>query len=273
MTEWWRQLRGRPFYWALDGTHPAADLVMLASVIERPDDARPVRAAQLALREAAPVTAQVARLADDVPTWQRYAGKAWRLRGLAELGVEGDDERIAEALDAVLDTALPPDNALSLPLLAHVGAALGFADEGRVQRLFAAMGDEMSDEPRWLGLALQAVAAHPAPDVALRDALSQRMASLSPEALPHAAQFGVPNYDQPDALSVARAALQAGLRAPWLAAWVDVVLHAQDEAGLWRMARQRPTPDLPPWPEEAEGRPSRLITARALYVLRAWFGE
>jgi hypothetical protein len=175
MTEWWRHLKGRPFYWVLDGTLPAADLFMLQYVVERPSEASPLRAARLALAESREVEALKRHLEQgSAELWEpRYETWLWTLRVLAELGVPGDDERIAEALDGVLDRMLiedegEPTNGPAIVL--HTALAFGFHEDERVQAGVARIeevlrqdGLSLAEEARadWLVQAAMAFAERP----------------------------------------------------------------------------------------------------------------
>ncbi|MDQ4076736.1 MAG: hypothetical protein M3220_10900 [Chloroflexota bacterium] len=289
MSEWWRHLRGKPFYWVLDGSNPAADLFMLRYVLERPEQARALRAAQLRLRESPEVEALKEQLAMEGGLWApRYHTSLWVLRLLAELDVPGDDERIAEALDRVLDQGEDVEG-VSSPINAnaivvHMAAVFGFHRDGRVQARLARLEErlEACDLPDqadaavdWLTQSAMALAALPeeARDAATVERLAHRLEALDPAPIQRYRQYGFPTFDRPDDLTLARSALLLNVGRAWLEPWVRYIEGAQDEQGLWRMQRYLPTPGAVRWEDEEEGEPSRWLSAQALYILRAYYGE
>ncbi len=70
---------------------------------------------------------------------------------------------------------------------------------------------------------------------------------------------------------LAQAALRLNIAGKWLQPWIERIENAQDERGLWHLDRALATPASIAW--EAEGEPSRWISAKAMYVLRAFYGE
>lgn len=288
MNEWWRHLTGRPFYWVLDSTHPAADLFVLRHVVERPACAPGLRAARLALAE----SSQVARLRAHLDgagggLWSpRYGATLWALRLLAELGVPGNDEGVAEALDRVLDQPPGPEEE-SEPLnlaaiVLHTAMAFGFHDDervragvARVQGLLRTDALPVPGEARadWLVQMAMALAEQPEAerDGATLALLQTQLERLDPATLERYACYTFPTFDRPDDLTLARSALRLGLGGAWLVPWVQRIEAAQDERGLWRLQRALPTPGGVRW--EDEGAPSRWVSAQAMYVLRAFYGE
>lgn len=288
MGEWWRHLTGRPFYWVLDGTHPAADLFVLQHVLERPEGAPPLRAARLALAESAQVERLKAHLGDGGEgLWSpRYETALWVLRLLAELGVPGDDERIAEALDRVLEQ--PPEEGGEpeptnlLAIVLHTALAFGFGEDERVQAGVSQLGGLLrtdalpASQPEradWLAQAAMALAQQPEAerDTVTAGLLKERLEELEPGRLERYAVYGFPTFDEPNDLVLTRSALRLGIGGEWLRPWVERIEAAQDEQGLWRLGRALPAPADVEW--EAEGEPSRWVSAQALYVLRAFYGE
>lgn len=272
--QWWRYLKGRPFYWVLDGNDPAASYYMLRYVVERPDEARAVQAARLALQESAAVASLKARLKGGNREWDReYLSPLWALRLLAEWGHPGDDETIATALDAALEDATD-SHPYASPLLLYTALAFGFTEDERVHALLdKVLGDLEREAPPFpdavrVTLTAMGFAALP---VAERSAthlsrLEARLASLQPDRLPAFATYAYPTYDTPDGLTLAESALRLGLRGAWLEAWVAQIVAAQDEQGYWRATHVH-LQSVPPH------RPNRWISAKALYVLRSYYGE
>lgn len=269
---WWRHLVGRPFYWALDGSHPAASLLMLTEVLERPPTAPAVAAARLALREWLPVEAAIAALAaqDGWPL-------AWRLRALGELGISGDDERIAEATDRLLDSLPPPqglpnENAIML----SVPLALGYHDDDRVAARLATLvqlvsaGEWLRHQPApWLAQALIALALAPATP-AVGSARQQAAAALLAQAGGDDDRLlGAPVGPTPDLLATTRALMRCGVTDGRLAPWVAAVETRQLAGGGWVLDTVGPG-DLG---VERPGEPSRWLTAQAIAILRPFYGE
>jgi hypothetical protein len=268
--KWWQALRGRPFYWVLDGGDPAASYYMLRYVVERPGSARAVRAARLALSESEPVGKLKARLRPrGEPEWGTgYGGPLWALRLLAEWGHPGDDEQIASCLDWALDGAA--SHPYSDELLLHAGAVFGFSTDDRVEALIVSLltrlrrGDVAAEG---VALAAMALAALPAAQLATAEVavVEKALAGIPVNGSAFTA-YACPTYDNPDVLTLAESALRLGLRGAWLEGWVQQIVVAQDEQGFWRAARVYP-------PATGAGVPNRWVSAKALYVLRAFYGE
>lgn len=284
--EWWRTLKGRPFYWALDESDPISSYYMLRYVVERPDAARAVQAARLALQESEAV-AQVKETLTRVAgaRWEPpYTGPLWALRLLAEWGVAGDDERIAETLDWALDQ---PDDDFDVwrePLLLYCANTFGFGDDDRLAdsrwKLFFHLNrfnewDNAAKRTAWeRWVALVAMAGAAAPATLSADTLAETEHALSRIDRVNFMSNNplcYPTYDQPDGLTVVESALRLGLRGDWLTPWVEALVDLQDEQGLWRVARPLPLPAglTPPAPDS----PNRWLTAKALYCLRTYYGE
>ncbi len=240
---------------------------MLRHVVGRPESARVLRAARLALQESPEVLALKEGLA-------RGEDALWTLRLLAEVGVAGDDERLAESLDRLLD-----EETTSPAILLHIVLAFGFQEDARVQHLLhaaqarlrgPASADKQAD---WLTLVAMALAEQPAVyrDTEIAHLLGQQLQCLSLDELPRYHQYTFPTFDQPDALILARSALRLGLVGAWLEPWIERIVAAQDEQGMWHLDGTLPTPGTIHW-EEA-GQPSRWVTGQALYILREFYGE
>lgn len=282
--EWWRHLKGRPFYWAVDGTHPGADLFVLRHVMGRPKRSRGLRAAQLALQVSGHVESLIVRLAaEKASLWARYEGIIWVLRVLAELGVSGHDERIAEALDSVLEQPVTAEHGSlhANAIVLHIAWAFGFGDDERVQARSHQLEDQIKQyaqpfsktEVDGLTLAAMALAEQPHQErnTEIIRLLKQHFASLDPETLLTYQTYRFPTFDQPDDLIFAQAVLRLNIAGKWLQSWIDRIEHAQDERGLWHLNHALPIAGNIAW--EAEQQPSRWISAKAMYILRAFYGE
>lgn len=290
---WWKHLRGRPFYHPLDDKHPAARVFMLRRLIGRKRPSRVLREAQNALCAWPWARGIIARLPDDTtprpnaPIWEpRYTAPLWQLRLLAEFEMRCYDEHLAAATDWLLTYAPPPDaptdgappnlNAivLSIPL------AFGFESDERVQTRLAHLHDNVrrhawpsSPDARahWLAQAAYVLTwqANPPRDVV--DEVVEALLSLETPA--EWAHFGAPIFDQPDLLFATRLLLELGVRDNRLAHWIAQVEAAQqdDERAGWHLAISRY--DDANAPLEQQGTFSRWLTAQAIYILQAWYGD
>lgn len=290
MSAWWHHLTGQPFYWAMDGAHPAAVLLVLHEVLERPSGAPGLQSARLELREWAPVRHLIASLDSG---WHgdpsslvhpRYRAPLWRLRLLAELGVPGDDLAIAEATDRLLDLPLNAPEGVNLnAIVLSIPLALGYGSDPRVLRrldhLAASLADPLPADPATradrlahtvatLAAAVRAGLADPgACERAAERLLAIPLADLGPRWR----RFGFPIFDQPDLLFASRHLLLADIRDERVGRWVETVAARQDPVGRWRLERslQEESGTILEVPAE----PSRWLTAQALFVLRAFYGE
>ncbi|GAP62338.1 hypothetical protein ARMA_0761 [Ardenticatena maritima] len=292
---WWTHLRGRPFYHPLDDEHPPARVFMLRRLIGRERPSRVLREAQNALCAWPWGRAQIARLPDEqtpppaTPIWEpRYTAPLWRLRLLAEFEMRCYDEHLAAATDWLLTNAPPPDaipddapinlNALVL----SVPLAFGFESDERVQMRLAhlfttlrqrAWPQSPAERADWLAQAayvLTWLATPPADLVAL---VADALLALDAHVPSRWRRFGAPIFDQPDLLFATRVLLELGVRDARLGAWVaaiEAAQHADARAG-WYLAASRY--EAAAAPLEAEGAFSRWLTAQAIYVLNAWYGD
>lgn len=276
MAQWWSYLKGRPFYWVLDGSDPAASYYMLRYVVERPDSAWAVQAARLALQESPQVIALKATLIPDgKPRWTAdYSGPLWALRLLAEWGYPGDDETIATCLDWGLEHSAQDSHPYASWLLLHLGLAYGFSEDERVQSLLSNAFKTLQSGARFtlnaeaatlLGMALATIPSTDLPNESLKG-LESLLATFTPATLPTFAAYAYPTFDRPDGLTLAESALRLGLRGAWLEPWVAQITTEQNEQGLWQAKRVHLTNQVP-------DAPNRWISAKALYVLRSYYGE
>jgi hypothetical protein len=272
--EWWRYLKGRPFYWVLDGSDPAASYYMLRYVVERPDSARAVQAARLALQESATVTALKAKLKPEGQArWtEDYSGPLWALRLLAEWGHPGDNETIATCLDWALETNRTDPHPDAPLLLLHAALAFGFTEDERVALLIehTLAGIESKTYIKAESITLLAIAfAASAENLLLSSALhllESLLSDLAPTGLPHFADYTYPTFDRPDGITLAESAIRLGLRGEWLEPWIQQIVAAQDEEGYWRASRVH-------LPGATADSPNRWVSAKAMYVLRSFYGE
>lgn len=291
MSAWWSHLRGRPFYWVLDGANPAASLLMLQEVVERPGNAPGLKEARLALREWQPVRRLIASLDEGwgdtaaALLFPRYRTPLWRLRLLAELGVPGDEEAVAVATDRLLDAAMDEAHVVNLnAIVLSIPLTFGYSDDQRVkQRLDRLVGevnagswpsapsvraDWLAQAVATLGLALRAGLVNPF----VCERAATALIALDPLELDQRwSQPGFPIFDQPDLLFAVRHLLQSGARDERIRPWVEAIEAWQENEGGWRAKRslQQETDVL----LEDERGPSRWLTAQGLYVLRAYYGE
>ncbi len=282
--QWWRHLKGRPFYWAVDGTHPGADLFVLRHVMGRPKRSRGLRAAQLALQISPQVQTLIARLQDkSLLHWHRYDGIIWILSALVELGVNGHDECIAETVDSVLekcfDETIMPLHTNAIVL--YIALGFGFADDKRVQARLHQLEHEVNSYSHELtneeidGLILAAMALAEIPILERNTKtiaqLKKHLMGIEPEKRLDYQTYRFPIWDKPDELTLAQTALRLNIAGEWLQPWMNRIEQAQDEQGLWHLNRALPIANEIMW--EDENQPSRWISAKAMYTLRAFYGE
>jgi hypothetical protein len=187
--------------------------------------------------------------------------------------------------DGVLDRMLiedegEPTNGPAIVL--HTALAFGFHEDERVQAGVARIeevlrqdGLSLAEEARadWLVQAAMAFAERPEGerDGGVLGLLTEQLKRFDPARLDRYARYDFPTFDRPNDLMLARSALRLGIEGEWLRPWVERIEGAQDEQGLWRLQQVHPLAGDVRW--ETEGEPSRWISAQALYVLRAFYGE
>jgi hypothetical protein len=115
-------LNANPLPWLLeyDAANPGVPYFALRDLLDRPDDAPEVVAAQAAVRTTGPVPAILAAQEAD-GYWvtpgagyaPKYRGTLWSVLFLAQLGCCGQDERVRRAVDYVLNHAQTQAGAIS----------------------------------------------------------------------------------------------------------------------------------------------------------------
>nr|WP_290665794.1 hypothetical protein [Ardenticatena sp.] len=290
---WWKHLRGRPFYHPLDDEHPAARVFMLRRLIGRKRPSRVLREAQNNLCAWSWVHGIRAHLPDETtppptaPIWHpRYTAPLWQLRLLAEFEVRCYDEHLAAATDWLLTHAPAPDTtAPDVPpnlnaIVLSIPLAFGFETDERVQARLAHLYTDVrhqawprhpTDRANWLVQAAYVLSWQANPPRDIVDEVVEALLSL--DTPPAWASFGAPIFDQPDLLFATRLLLELGVRDDRLAAWVAQVEAAQheDERAGWYLTTSRY--EAANAPLEVQGAFSRWLTAQAIYILQAWYGD
>jgi len=303
MAKWWEPLTGDPMGWLLQDDDPSIAYFFLSEVLERPDHSLALRDARLRIPTSPAVRTILSRQHPDgwweTPdhlTEPRHGATLWQLYLLAELGMTGQDFRVATAADFVLETFMTPDGDFVLTPggpVAHQGVPglllwslhrLGYAEDERIRRASDRMaavvlagdrpeGDAGDWRRSWAGLrTLWAISAIP-PQYHSSDmqAAVERIAGTFLEtALPsppaEALQLSFPNYDPQDVLYALRVLTDLDYGSdPRLQSALATVIHKQMDGGRWPLERTFPDPSLS-WGEP--GRPGRWITLNVLRVLK-----
>ncbi len=299
---WWHHLRGRPFYYLFSKDHPAAWVFALRYIMTRPRRTPTMAEAELALREWSLVRRVLQEMHPDGwwgqpdALWTpRYTSTLWRLRLLAELGVRGDDERIATATDRLLELTTPTivdelvqsdteDAPVNLDaIITHIPLAFGYTQDDRVQRRVRALqmtllrGRFLPALPQradWLAQAAATLALVPRPNPAAVQALANALLEMPLDALPDRwFRFGAPTFDQPDLLFATRALVQLGIRDRRLQPWVDYIVSKQHPGEQGGIVLERSLYEAADFPAESAGRFSRWLTAQALFIMSEWYGD
>ncbi|MFQ5341899.1 MAG: hypothetical protein ACE5F6_10180 [Anaerolineae bacterium] len=303
MTRWWEALRGDPMAWLLQDDEPSIAFFFLAEVLERPKHSLALHDARLRIRTSPAVQAILSRQNPE-GWWEtphhlaepRYDATLWQLYLLAELGMTGQDFRVATAADFVLETFLTPAGDVMLtpegPVTQHQVTGLllwslhrlGYAEDERIRRAsdrmvaHALAGDWLGPDAEgqsgdWGGLCiLWAMSAIPpqyrnddtraamqqGADLFLRQALSAPPA----EAL----QLSFPNYDPLDVLYALRVLTDLG-HGPdeRVRLALDSVVQKQMDGGRWPLDRAVGSAGLD-WGQAGDA--NRWVTLNVLRVLK-----
>jgi len=120
MTEWWEPLRGDPMNWLLDWDEPSVRYFALVDIVERPSEAPAVIEARQSIA-ASPTVRKIFAKQHPDGWWAtpdqiyrpKYRSTVWQLIILAELGVSGQDPRIAQACEFVLQRSMTQEGDFS----------------------------------------------------------------------------------------------------------------------------------------------------------------
>ncbi|MFQ5592828.1 MAG: hypothetical protein ACE5HA_01630 [Anaerolineae bacterium] len=153
MTKWWEPLTGDPTGWLLEDDDPSITYFFLADVLERPGHSLALRDARQRIRSSPAVHTILGRQHPDgwwvTPNHlvePQYGATLWQLYLLAELGMTGQDFRVATAADFVLETFLTPAGDFTLVpgdpvvrqdmsgLLLWSLHQLGYSEDDRIRR-------------------------------------------------------------------------------------------------------------------------------------------
>lgn len=302
---WWRHLRGDPTRFLFSDAEPGATWRALVAVLHRPIDGPAVVRARLAARERGAAAAILATR-NEFETWgspraygARWAGSAWHLSALAQLGADPDDPRLGGAVEVLLDTLHPASGGFATArrgdpspcFTAEMCAALvrlGFRHHPRVREAVAWLGAEFRPGSGFTcrdaghvgagGCAVAAVAVLrllaelPAEERtqlrrlarAVVDWVVERELFVSGEAPRGWMVFAHPNLGRTDLLDAlaALARIDEPPSRPIVAALLGI-LARQDGSGCWRQQVKVPF-------GEVVGEPSRWLTIKALTALAAY---
>ncbi|MFQ5856777.1 MAG: hypothetical protein ACE5LU_14175 [Anaerolineae bacterium] len=303
MTRWWEPLTGDPVRWLLEGDDPSILYFFLSDVLERPNHSLALRDARLRIPTSPAVRTIFSRQhpdgwweTSDHLTEPAFTATLWQLYLLAELGMTGQDFRVATAADFVLETFMTPGGDFMLtpdgPVAHHWAPGLllwslhrlGYAEDERIRRASDRMTavalvsdwvgrDAEGRSPLWVSLGtLWAMSAIPvqyrSPDMqaAIRqgaDVFLQH-ALMTPPA--SALRLSFPNYDPRDMLFAMRVLADLGLGAdPRVRSAMESVLQRQMDGGRWPLERAFQNAGLD-WGQP--GRANRWITLNVLRVLK-----
>lgn len=287
---WWRPLSGDPANWLLDESDPSVRFFFLSDILERPLDQPTGREARQAIRSSAVVRSILA--AQHTEGWwetpddlyqPKYWATAWQLLLLAELGMSGQDARIAEATEFVLAQSARPDGTpiVSAPLLRSL-LRFGYGDDPRVQGAVESLvtralarDDPDGHEPvPWAGLKTLWALSEISPDhrspqaLALIDRDAGRFLSQDFASLPAGRTLlTFPPFTQADLLFGLRVMTALGLGGdPRLAPAIQCIVDKQDERGRWSLEHGFPNHALAD--TEVVGQPSKWVTLNVLRVLK-----
>lgn len=303
MTEWWEPLTDDPMEWLLESDDPSITYFFLSEILERPDHSRPLRDARQQIRTSPAVqTILDHQHADgwwetpDHLTEPKHRTTLWRLYLLAELGMTGQDFRVATAADYVLETFMTSDGDFLLtpdgPVVRHWVPGLllwslyrlGYLEDERIRRATGRMvdiavagdwiGRDADGRPRpWAGLrTLWAISAVPAQyrSSGMEEVVGQganaflQHALMTPSA--EAKQLSFPNYDPQDVLYALRVLTALGFGSdPRVTSVLEKLLQKQVDGGRWPVERVFENDGLD-WGEP--GRANRWITLNVLRVLK-----
>lgn len=305
MTEkWWQPLSGDPMRWLLEDDDPSIVYFFLLEIAERPNHSLALQDARLRIRSSPAVRAILSRQHPDgwweTPdhlTEPRYTATLWQLYLLAELGMTGQDFRVATAADFVLETFMTPEGDFTLTpdgsqvnqsvagLLLWSLHQLGYAEDERVRfasermtRVTLAGGElkHAAGPPSrlWAGLpVLWAISAIPPeyrsnPMEALADQGADAFLEHALPAPPASAlQLSFPNYDPQDILYALRVLTSLGYGSdPRLQPGLAMVIDKQLEGGRWPLERAFQNAGLNWGPV---GHANRWVTLNVLRVLKA----
>jgi len=118
---WRAKLNADPLPWLLEPDNPSVRYFALRDFLDRPDTDPEVRAAGAAIMDSEPVRAILAARDPDGhwvkpgPGYRpKYTSTVWQIIFLADLGVDGSDERIRESCEYLLSHAQASSGGLSV---------------------------------------------------------------------------------------------------------------------------------------------------------------
>jgi len=113
MINWKSILKANPTSWLLEPDNPSVQYFTMTNVLEKPEDDEEVRKAKAAVMETGVLPKILAKQRtggywekpEDFYIRSKYKGTVWQLIILAELGADGNDERIRKACEFILENS------------------------------------------------------------------------------------------------------------------------------------------------------------------------
>jgi hypothetical protein len=112
MGDWKSVLKADPVDWLLEKDNPSVRYFALSRILDKPHDSSEVQAAKNEIMVTGVVSKILAKQADE-GYWEapekfytaKYKGTVWQLIILAELGADGQDERVKKACEFILENS------------------------------------------------------------------------------------------------------------------------------------------------------------------------
>jgi len=111
MVKWKARLKGDPTGWLLEEENPSVRYFTLLDLLDRPPQSAEVKQARLKIGQIGAVPAILSRqlpggfwgIPENFYEHSKYKGTVWQLIVLADLGADGEDERVLRACEFVLN--------------------------------------------------------------------------------------------------------------------------------------------------------------------------
>ncbi len=113
MMNWKSILKADPISWLLEPDNPSVQYFAMTDVLEKPEGDEEVRKAKAAVMETGVLPKILAKQRtggywekpEDFYIRSKYKGTVWQLIILAELGADGNDERVRKACEFILENS------------------------------------------------------------------------------------------------------------------------------------------------------------------------
>lgn len=303
MARWWEPLRGDPMAWLLEDDDPSIAYFFLSEVLERPGHSLALNDARRRIRASPAVRAILDQqhpdgwwVTPDHLTEPRYTATLWQIYLLAELGMTGQDFRVATAADFVLETFMMPEGDFVLfpggpavrwrvpGLLLWSLHRLGYGNDERVRlaserliaRALAGQGPRGDADSRlwswdslpalWAMSVMRAQYASRDVQTVIDHGANLFMQDSLPAPPARALLLSFPNYDPCDVLFALRVLTNLDYGTdPRVRPALASVIQKQMEGGRWPLERAFRDAGL----DQGEpGSANRWITLNVLRVLR-----